>query len=156
MKTSMYNGFFPMISPSWGPISNPSPGFWTPRTAPFLEDRFCGRWRLQPFSSDGHPVFARYDCSEKGALGRSLAVDRWGTAKDQINSGAGTSQSGDKSQILGGNKNSRTGGRQIFGWFLVWTIVLCRLLLAGSGQFFLYYRAAQKFLGIAEISQISS
>eukprot|EP00435_Cladocopium_sp_Y103_P073049 s100_g42.t1 len=33
----------------------------------FHQDRFCGRWRLQPFSSDGHPVFARYDCSEKGS-----------------------------------------------------------------------------------------
>lgn len=36
----------------------------------FVQDRFCGRWRLQPFSSDGHPVFSRFDKSEKGATGR--------------------------------------------------------------------------------------
>ncbi|CAK9021977.1 unnamed protein product [Durusdinium trenchii] len=33
----------------------------------FHQDRFCGRWRLQPFSSDGHPVFSRFDKSEKGS-----------------------------------------------------------------------------------------
>ncbi|CAE7752513.1 RNF213 [Symbiodinium necroappetens] len=33
----------------------------------FHQDRFCGTWRLQPFSSDGHPVFAKYDKSEKGS-----------------------------------------------------------------------------------------
>ena len=31
------------------------------------KDRFCGLWRLQPFSSDGHPVFAKYDKSERGS-----------------------------------------------------------------------------------------
>eukprot|EP00439_Symbiodinium_sp_Y106_P069743 s1411_g12.t1 len=33
----------------------------------FHQDRFCGLWRLQPFSSDGHPVFAKYDKSERGS-----------------------------------------------------------------------------------------
>ena len=104
---------FPHDFPQLGPLSNPFPWLLDTSNSALLEDRFCGRWRLQPFSSDGHPVFARYDCSEKGALGR-----RWETAKDQINSWAGTSKSGDKSQILGGIKNSKTGaGRFLAGFW---------------------------------------
>jgi len=62
-----------MDFPQLGPLSNPFPWLLDTSNSALLEDRFCGRWRLQPFSSDGHPVFARYDCSEKGALG-----GRWG------------------------------------------------------------------------------
>ena len=44
------------------PNERPQPALPLARIVTF-EDRFCGTWRLQPFSSDGHPVFAKYDKS---------------------------------------------------------------------------------------------
>lgn len=55
------------------------------------------------------------DGGSAGPIG-TLAVDRWGTAKE-INSGAGTSKGGDKSQILGGIKHSKTGARRFLAGF---------------------------------------
>ena len=116
-----------MISPSWGPFPILSHGFWTPRTAPFSRIVFADAGGCSP-----SPVMAIQslrattarrkarlvgDGGSAGPIG-TLAVDRWGTAKDQINSVAGTSKSGDKSQILGGIKNSKTGaGRFLAGFW---------------------------------------
>ena len=101
-----------MISPSWGPFPILSHGFWTPRTAPFSRIVFADAGGCSP-----SPVMAiqslRATTARRKALGR-----RWETAKDQINSWAGTSKSGDKSQILGGIKNSKTGaGRFLAGFW---------------------------------------